>query len=781
MAVYVFSFSGLPLSPDEYIMFDTAQSLVLHGTMGRTIGFNVDPTIQEDGTPWPPPKYEPLQILAVAPLFWIGHHLPDIGRLHTVFTLNIFVTTLTALSLYPIALQRGYSPSVAWFGALIFGVATAAWPYSRWLFREPLMALFVLWAFHIASQIPHRITLHQSVWRQALLVALLMTGAILTKQISWLLLPAISICLFPTHITWRRVLPVVVILAVMLVGLILLILFLRPVETEGRYSIAYWTNSSHIDWRSMPESFLGYQISPARSLWLFSPVLIVGWFGAAMLLRQKEWRAVIGPAITIVLVGASYGATRQEAVWNGGWGWGPRYMVPFLPLLMLWVLPILQWLFRKPTTLYHHAAWLSFIGLIVVSVGMQWLGLATPYTDYYIERQSKFPDAHLGGDQAWADTNWVWGDSQIPYHWEHFNGEQLQPAWTIVETEWVVPILTLMMGLLGLGLSYPVYFHYRHTRLFHFVTKAGLVPIAMLLPLIPLSIGLHQVRDDERYIKGQADVLALIAFLNEQTTAEDIVFIEDGNYSRLFMNYFKSDALLMTLPTPLRGGYTPGEPEIGNDDLYDAIGYYAGYALDWGASHHHRLWLVATSGPSTPNAIRPAERLLTVRYYPAQTFAVSQAARAILFLTDPVPITPPAFESSFAFDGQMGLLGFDLPRGTVYHQGDSIPVSLAWSPLQPMITNYSISLRMTDATHFPYSWQEGTPMGTFGYTAHWRVNEVYRDNRVLSVPADLPPGEYYLEVRVTNDITGQWLTARDLNTPGTPLNPSARLMRITLR
>lgn len=779
---YIFSYSGLPLSSDEYIIFDSTQSLVLNGTMARTIGYNVVPSIQEDGTPWPQQKYEPLQVIIAAPLFWLGHQLPNIGRLHTVFTLNIFIMALAALSVYMIALQRGYRLAVAWWGALIFGVATAAWPYSRWIFREPVMSLFVLWAFHFATQIHQRMEQHQSVWRQALLAALAIVAAILTKQIGWLILPAVLISLFPSRVVWRHALPAIVILVLILGTLISVVLFLQPDVEEGRYSVTRWTDLDTLTWKSVPESLLGYHVSPSRSLWLFSPILAVGWIGAVMLWRRGEWRLVLGPALALIVVSASYGVTRQSTVWNGGWGWGPRYMVPFLPVLMLWVLPVLEWLFHKPTMLKQYSAWLAFIPLLMVSVGIQWLGLGVPYTNYYTELQFNLFDDPTRFDewQKWADYNWVWSESQIPYHWHHFSGDQLKPAWTIVEQEWLMPLLTLMMIVVGIGLCAWVIFA-KHGPSLNAALKSAITSVVVLSPILPLGEGIYQLRDDERYISGQSDVFELINILNQEVQPDDIVLIERGEYSRLFMNYFKADAVLMTLPLPLRGGYAPGEPEIRDDELYPALGPHASYALDWAPDHYRRLWLVAASGPFITDAIRPAERLLTIRYFPIREYTVSQKARAILYDTVDVPNVPSVYRTNYIFGELLGLLGYDLPRGTTYQPGDVVPVSIVWSALQPMVTDYNVSVRISDATHLPVVQQDGLPIATFGHTSQWEIGRTLRDNHGLELPADLLPGEYYLEVTVYNYVTGENLEVRNPELGVVPSNRIATLLPITVQ
>src|SRR5262249_8951467 len=145
----------------------------------------------------------------------------------------------------------------------------------------------------------------------------------------------------------------------------------------GRYHFAFTIAPEN--WQYIVQSVVGYQISPGRSLWLYSPILLLAVVGALRLLKAGHWPLVIGPSLLILLFSVSYGAT-QTANWWGGIGWGPRYLVPLIPVLMLWIFPALEWLAEGSRRL----GWtLGVVLLGCLGAGVQILGMIVPIAAYY--------------------------------------------------------------------------------------------------------------------------------------------------------------------------------------------------------------------------------------------------------------------------------------------------------------------------------------------------------------------------------------------------------------
>ncbi|KLU59399.1 hypothetical protein CEB3_c43850 [Peptococcaceae bacterium CEB3] len=90
-------------------------------------------------------------------------------------------------------------------------------------------------------------------------------------------------------------------------------------------------------------AFLGLFFSPGRGLFFYSPILILSFVGVYRLIRKRELREQhklllwsIGATFLIVFASATYTDNNEYLKWYGGYGWGPRYLVDVLPLLVLY-------------------------------------------------------------------------------------------------------------------------------------------------------------------------------------------------------------------------------------------------------------------------------------------------------------------------------------------------------------------------------------------------------------------------------------------------------------
>ena len=103
---------------------------------------------------------------------------------------------------------------------------------------------------------------------------------------------------------------------------------------QAGYSLA----SDYYGFGSPLSGIAGELFSPGRSVFLYSPILIAALAGLPLLWRRH--RALTVTIVTIVIVNLLfYGA---YLAWWGGWDWGPRYLVPMTPFLILPLLPLLQ-------------------------------------------------------------------------------------------------------------------------------------------------------------------------------------------------------------------------------------------------------------------------------------------------------------------------------------------------------------------------------------------------------------------------------------------------------
>ena len=99
--------------------------------------------------------------LAQAPLYALALYLPGLGMLQTVSLLNAAITALTGMLIFMFVHRLNFSTLTAVITALIFGLATIAAVYAKYLFSEPLagllllVAAYMLFAYHQEGGLRH--------------------------------------------------------------------------------------------------------------------------------------------------------------------------------------------------------------------------------------------------------------------------------------------------------------------------------------------------------------------------------------------------------------------------------------------------------------------------------------------------------------------------------------------------------------------------------------------------------------------------------------------------
>ena len=316
----------------------------------------------------------------------------------------------TAALLVPLAGLLGYGRRVGIAVALVFGVATPAWPYARYDFAEPGAGLFMLGAtaliFGAAGQGQGRGRVAAAMLAGAGVLASLAAGAKYTA--AWCLpLLAVQVLLLWGRRDWRRsVVAVTAFLApAVLGGAVVLLLAGRAPSlwTGWRQGIA----SGWLDF-AVTDGLYGLLVSPGKGLFLYAPPLLLAVAGLPFFIRRAGWRAFVFVALPLVYL-LVYGS---KGVWHGG-GWGPRYLVPALPFVALWALPVAEAAFAR------GRGWLraGVAVLVVAGVAVQVLGVAKHPNRYTV----MFRDHLLPGLPAYGAP--LGGAPALAY-WRHFGGPE---------------------------------------------------------------------------------------------------------------------------------------------------------------------------------------------------------------------------------------------------------------------------------------------------------------------------------------------------------------------
>ncbi|MEJ2210863.1 MAG: phospholipid carrier-dependent glycosyltransferase, partial [Anaerolineae bacterium] len=91
----------------------------------------------------------------------------------------------------------------------------------------------------------------------------------------------------------------------------------------------------------------------------------------------------------------------------------------------------------------------------------------------------------------------------------------------------------------------------------------------------------------------------------------------------------------------------------------------------------------------------------------------------------------------------LALDGYDLAPADP-RPGGELAVTLYWQPLQALDREYHSFVHLVDAGGQTVAQNDHRPGGVYYPTTLWRPGERLRDLHTLSLPADLPPGDYRL-------------------------------------
>jgi hypothetical protein len=94
---------------------------------------------------------------------------------------------------------------------------------------------------------------------------------------------------------------------------------------------------------------------------------------------------------------------------------------------------------------------------------------------------------------------------------------------------------------------------------------------------------------------------------------------------------------------------------------------------------------------------------------------------------------------------------------TTWARGDTQHLLLVWRPLQALTTDYKVFVHLADESGRPVAQWDGFPCFNTAYTSQWAAGETVRDHVLLSVPGDIPRGEYSLLAGFYEGATGERL------------------------
>lgn len=320
-------------------------------------------------------RYLLLPIL-VAPFVAIGIRISSWLGLPWISTTGIFavsstvlLTASTTVLVALLALKLGSTKQGAYVAALGFAFGTIALTYAQTLFSEPLLAFLIIACVYLAFD-------ESRSWIGCSLLAML---SILAKPAGIIVGPIISIYFLSKRYQISAILGPIIFPAL---GILLYLTynylrFGNPLITGQPLSVG-------LSAFEMPQRLLGFLFGFGMGgglIWYCPPVAmaVVGFFKAS---KSKPLEAA-------VLAEIGLGFLMLHSFWHCcGWDWGPRFLVPLLPLLLA-LTGLIDYRSRK---------WL--VALCIVGFIVNAPTLVSFYQRYYWELEAT-------GHQVWQLSLWT--------------------------------------------------------------------------------------------------------------------------------------------------------------------------------------------------------------------------------------------------------------------------------------------------------------------------------------------------------------------------------------
>jgi len=399
LTYYTILHTGTLRVDDEHILVSRAVSLHLQGDFSDHQVYGNqrvrDLAVLGDAAT----EVEPGQAVLAQPFLWLGSLL-NTGYGQTLSSMTMMLTAAAALVTAASVLQLGFSKRTAVWIAVLFGTATTAAVYADTFFRDTQAMFFGALFFY-------GMLLWLRAGKQAGILLLLVSlpGAVLTKNIMLALLPALAagLALNYSHLKaggqWTGIRRSLLIGGFFILLGAILVLFMPGGGPLARFNRSYYLFLLDFFRDSLNPSFLanlaGPFISPARSIFLFSPPLLLALAGL-----RKSWRIDRGYTFAVLIFTASLAAAQAlffRDEWAGFFGWGLRFMLPALPVMMtLAAAPVEDCL--------KNVDWRRFVPAAFLASGMA-VNIAGSAVKWRLPYRIWMAD---GLDPYQADAAWQW-------------------------------------------------------------------------------------------------------------------------------------------------------------------------------------------------------------------------------------------------------------------------------------------------------------------------------------------------------------------------------------
>jgi hypothetical protein len=524
LVIYSSTYSGTFRVDDEHILAARAQSYYLWGHFDYPQIYGNDRVrhlslVQEDSAS-PVVAIEPGQAILGSLFFRFASNF-GLDGVQSFFLLNLYATALTGSLVFLIIGNLGYPPNTAILTSLLFGIGTMAWPYSKTAFRDPLAMMFITLAF----------------WGWVILLTkerrrFIGTGFFLLGIICGTLVKSNVLITIPSFILsgmvinyqerdkpkrnhrWLFYLPILVGILFILAGV-----FIPIIGPISRLSISNYISLiqrylHEANWQTVL-AILGPFFSPAKSIFLFNPILILVPF--ATIRFWNRLRDIALPSLLTMFLLVVAQALHLGEQWAGSLYWGLRFLLPVLPLLVVLLAPLVEWLFQQMWGWKHTISSLIMGTTLLVQLA----GAVVAWHIPYMVWQSRDLDPYV------TEAVWSWKFLVIPIHFNHLvDPDSWDIAWIrTLAYEPQAIVVPIILGIaLGLGLIGTRWIRSWSTRRDFFL--GFLATIVIILSVFPYFPSLWIYKADPLIGGQQPELQSLVSWAENIVENGDLVLVD---------------------------------------------------------------------------------------------------------------------------------------------------------------------------------------------------------------------------------------------------------------
>lgn len=684
-ALYWVTVSGAFHSIDEEAVFAVARAIVLQGEANQNALYRAVPYIDQakvgtDGAFYS--KYGIGHALVIAPSIWLARGIPGATLASSAMLVNALVTAMTGGLLVLVAARLGYSARTGVVLGVLYGVATFAWVYAKTMFSEPLVGfLWLLALYYLVAEVS---------WRRALLSGICLALALSIRPASILITPLFA--LLVAQRTWKPLLLQYmawgVPIGIVGVGL----LWFNAIRFGNPLDFGY---SEGFD-GNLLVGLQGFLFSPDRSLFLFAPPLLLLFFSIVPFVRRHSR---VGRTI-LVVSGVSLILYSAWAVFWGGPVWGPRYLLPILPLLFILLLPALERAAgTTPSRLFQGVLGIVTIAGVAIQLsGVLWNSL--PMTQ---ELGQRYPLWLLPPRAEWLDM-----------------------AWVVAPEGFVLSVILLIVAVAALVRP-----------------QLAWVGAALLTTVIGSVMLLGYLGESNFGYRWESADQALVERLAMEAHPEDAIILNLAPYQEplpRLIGWMNRPHLPATLYGILRD--PNADPTVSDIELT--------YLL----SRHDRVWLL-TEGVALGDGNSVTERELNQRAAPVRTEWVNETVRLTLF------DRTHSLEGNTELGSGSSNYTFDetviLPSWIATKKQETIQLTLEWLPLQRETRDLHTFAQLLSADGKLIVGWDNVPQFGFMPASSWEPNSGFKERISLVIPTGTDLEGTYIVVGMYDATTGERL------------------------